>query len=476
MTKAVLIDGTWRDGSGETLPVVDPSRALVLSEYRGAGTSDVDAACDAAASAFADWSRTPSADRAGILSRTADQLRAARDDLSHQSSRINGKPLAEAGLDIDDAAACFDHYAAVAAGLDDRREETPLSTSSLVAELQRVPVGVAALITPWNFPLVTAAWKLAPALAAGCTVVWKPSEVTATVEAPLGQMLLDAGAPPGVIGIVAGSSAAGAHLVAHRAVSKVSFTGSNAVGPGVMAAAAPGVKSVSLELGGKSAIIVLADSDLDLAASLVVGGIFFNAGQMCSATSRILVEASVAAALTDRIVERARTLVVGPGLDPATEMGPLTTARQHRRVLDAIAAGRASGARLLVGGTDLQPAMGGYFVAPTVFADPDRTSGLWRDEIFGPVAAIVPLRTDAEAVALANDSAFGLVASVVSGDPLRARRIAAQLRVGQVWINMPQMVLPETSWGGFGLSGIGRELGPFGLAAFEETRHVLRPV
>ncbi len=476
MSETVLIDGVWRAGGGAPLTITDPARAEVLHQLPGASPADVDDACRSAAASFESWRDVSAAERAQVLSRVAERLRSERDAASRSSSLINGKPLSEAVLDIDDAAACFDYYAGLAREMDGRREVTPLSAPGYVAELQRTAAGPAALITPWNFPLVTAAWKIAPALAAGCTIVWKPSEITAPVELPLGQWLLDAGAPPGVVNIVAGAGEAGARLVRDPRIAKVSFTGSNPVGAEVMAAAAPDIKSVSLELGGKSAILVLADADLDEAAALVAGGIFFNAGQMCSATSRILVEAPVREALTGRLAALADALVVGPGLDPGSQMGPMTSHRQHQRVLAAVAAGRASGARLLCGGQDLRSRLGGYFVAPTLFADPDLASPLWREEIFGPVAAVAPFSDDAQAVALANDSPFGLVASIVSGDPERAQRLAAQLRVGQVWINMPQLVLPETSWGGFGQSGIGRELGPFGLAAFQETRHVLRPV
>jgi betaine-aldehyde dehydrogenase len=307
-------------------------------------------------------------------------------------------------------------------------------------------------------------------------VVWKPSEVTAAVELELGAIAEHIGLPPGVLNVVPGTGAAvGDRLCRHPGVAKVSFTGSNPVGAAVMAAAAADSKTVSLELGGKSAIVVFADADLDLATDLVAGGIFFNAGQMCSATSRVLVEAPIAEALCERLVERARGLRLGAGLEPGVDMGPLTTAAQHRKVLGAIDAARASGARLCVGGGDLQGELGGYFVSPAVFAHPDLDSALWREEIFGPVMALASFSTEAEAVALANDSRFGLVASVVSADLDRAQRVAARLKVGHVWINTPQLVLPETSWGGYGQSGVGRELGPWGLAAYQEIKHVIGP-
>jgi betaine-aldehyde dehydrogenase len=477
MRRQLYVDGQWISGSGEMLPVIDPARAVEIGQLQGADAGQAGLAVAAAGRAFAAWSTTPSPERGRYLGEFALALAERKAALARLSSQVNGKPLFEAELDIDDAAACFAYYAELAAPLD-ARQDAPVAVGAagISARLRREPAGVAALITPWNFPFVTAAWKIAPALAAGCAVVWKPSEVTAAVELELGAIAEHIGLPPGVLNVVPGTGAAvGDRLCRHPGVAKVSFTGSNPVGAAVMAAAAADSKTVSLELGGKSAIVVFADADLDLATDLVAGGIFFNAGQMCSATSRVLVEAPIAEALCERLVERARGLRLGAGLEPGVDMGPLTTAAQHRKVLGAIDAARASGARLCVGGGDLQGELGGYFVSPAVFAHPDLDSALWREEIFGPVMALASFSTEAEAVALANDSRFGLVASVVSADLDRAQRVAARLKVGHVWINTPQLVLPETSWGGYGQSGVGRELGPWGLAAYQEIKHVIGP-
>ncbi|PWC36261.1 aldehyde dehydrogenase family protein [Azospirillum sp. TSO35-2] len=477
MRDQLFIDGRWTAGSGGTLPVYDPSTGQEIHRVAAAGPDDVDAAVAAARTAFPSWARTPSAERARLLDAIAAALGDRAEELARLSSRINGKPLAEARVDLEDAAGTYAYYAGLARALDAQQDApVPLANPGFEARLRREPAGVAALITPWNFPLVTSAWKLAPALAAGCTVVLKPSEFTAPLDLELGAIAEAVGLPAGVLNILPGSGeAVGAPLCAHPGVAKISFTGSNAVGERVMETAAHGTKRVALELGGKSAILVFADADLDHAADLVVSGLFTNAGQMCSATGRLLVERSAYRPLLDRLVARARALKVGPGLDPATEMGPLTTAAQHRKVLSVIERAKADGATLVTGGGIPQGRGEGWFVEPTIFTDVRLDSALWREEVFGPVLAVHPFEDEAEAVRLANDSDFGLVGTVISGDDARAERVAEALEVGVAWIDCPQMVFVEASWGGYRRSGIGRELGPWGLAAFQEIKHVVRP-
>jgi betaine-aldehyde dehydrogenase len=329
------------------------------------------------------------------------------------------------------------------------------------------------MIVPWNFPLVTSAWKMAPALAAGCTLVLKTSEYTPLVELAYGDIALEAGLPPGVLNILTGTGAAGAALTADPRLAKLSFTGSNPVGSKVMAAAAARCVPVALELGGKSPIVVFADAPVEQAVECIAGGIFYNCGQMCSATSRLLVERSAKDAVLEALVERCRMLKVGSPFEPGTEMGPLTTKPQHRKVLAALERAKADRLQCIAGG---YPAVGelevGFFVRPTVYAEVPTDTALWREEIFGPVLAVRSFESEAEALALSNESDFGLVATVVTADPVRAERVAAQIDAGHVWVNSAQVIFPQTAWGGFKASGIGRELGPWGLHSYTGVKHI----
>jgi betaine-aldehyde dehydrogenase len=336
---------------------------------------------------------------------------------------------------------------------------------------------VVGLIVPWNFPMVTTAWKLAPALAAGCCVVLKPSEVTPLAELELAQIIAASGLPTGVFNVVCGTGlAVGAPMSGHPGIAKVSFTGSNAVGVQVMQRAAETIKGVSLELGGKSSLIVLADADLDLAVELASGGGYFNAGQMCSATSRVLVAKELLEPFLERIVAKAQSIKVAGPQEDGAEMGPLVNQAQYQRVIAHIDAGKDTGARLLCGGKRPPDQPRGYFLQPAVFSHVPLDSALWREEIFGPVLCVRGFSSEAEAIALANDSQFGLVASVVGRDTAMTERVANALQAGLVWINAPQVIFPQTAWGGYKQSSLGRELGPWGMQAFQEIKHVVRAV
>ncbi|MGD9481506.1 aldehyde dehydrogenase family protein [Shinella sp. G-2] len=474
MRNQLFIDGRWQDPMEPgRIPVFDPFRGTAYHEVSAGGPADVDKAVAAAKAAFPAWRDAGGRERARYLGAIAERLRDRAEELARLSSRNNGKPIAEARIDMADAAASFAYYAEQAIALQDRQDAAvALPDDGFHARLRMEPAGVASLIVPWNFPLVTTAWKVAPALAAGCTVVLKPSEITPVVELELGAIAEEIGLPPGVLNIVTGTGdRVGAPMTIHPDVAKVSFTGSNAVGARIMAAGAPGVKSVSLELGGKSPIVVFADADFDEAVECVLGGIFFNAGQMCSATSRLLVEKSIAPKLIDAIIAGSRALKPGDPLDEGTAIGPITMKAQHDKVLAYIERGKAEGLTLLSGGG--KPAgLEGWFVEPTIFADVPTTSALWREEIFGPVLCIRTFETEEEAVALANDCDFGLVATVVGGDDERANRVADAIEAGHVWINSPQAIFVQTSWGGFKASGIGRELGPWGMSSYLEVKHV----
>ena len=474
MRDQLYIDGAWQaSAQGGRLPVYNPFTEDVLHQVAAGGPADVDRAVAAARAALPAWRATGGAERGRFLQAIADGVRARQQELARLSSLNNGKPLAEALVDMQDVVAAFSYYAGLAADLD-RRQNSRVAVPGpgYRAALRLEPVGVAGLIVPWNFPLVTTSWKVAPALAAGCTVVLKPSEITPLVELELGAIAQAVGLPRGVLNIVTGTGPeVGAPLTAHRDVAKISFTGSNAVGARVMAAAAAGPKAISLELGGKSPIIVFADADLDQATECVVGGIFYNAGQMCSATSRLLVERRIAPALLERLEAAARSLKLGDPLDPATRMGPLTTRAQFDKVASYVERGTADGLRRVTGGGKRGGRERGWFAAPTIFADVPTDNPLWREEIFGPVLCVRSFATEAEAIELANHSDFGLVATVVTADAERAERVADALEVGHVWINSPQTIFVETSWGGFKSSGIGRELGPWGLDAYLEVKH-----
>jgi len=473
----LYIDGKWRSGD-EQLPVINPSTEERLAIVTGGDARAVDDAVHAARAAFGGWSQTTGAARAMILRRIAEGVAARRERLIELQSSNNGKPGFEAAIDVDDVIATFNYYADLAEASDGQQDRAvQLPVEDFTARLRREPCGVVGLIVPWNFPMVTTAWKLAPALAAGCCVLLKPSEVTPLAELELAQIIATSGVPPGVFNLVCGTGVSvGASLSAHPGIAKVSFTGSNAVGVQVMQRAAETVKGVSLELGGKSSLLVMADADLDLAVDLASGGGYFNAGQMCSATSRVLVAQEILEPFLERLVAKAGSIkVAGPGSEDA-EMGPLVNQAQYGRVVAHIEAGKDSGARLLCGGVRPADQPRGYFLTPAIFTNVPLDSALWRDEIFGPVLCVRGFSSQAEAIALANDTQFGLVASVVSRDLDAAERIANALEAGMVWINAPQVIFPQASWGGYKQSSLGRELGPWGLQAFQEIKHVVRAV
>lgn len=471
----LYIDGEWSAG-GEPLAVINPSTEAPLAVVGGGDRHSVEQAVSAAQAALARWAASPGAERGAVLRRIAAGVAERRERLMQLQSSNNGKPQFEAAIDVDDVIATFEYYAGLAEALDAAQDrDVPLPSDAFSARVRREPCGVVGLIVPWNFPMVTTAWKLAPALAAGCSVVLKPSEVTPLPELELAAIIAASGLPKGVFNLVCGTGlAVGAPLAADPRVAKISFTGSNAVGVQVMQRAAETIKGVSLELGGKSSLLVLADADLELAVELACGGGFFNAGQMCSATSRVLVADELADEFLLRLKARAEAIRVADPFDPEVEMGALVNQAQYRRVLAHIEQGRNAGARLVCGGERPAQLPRGYFLRPTIFTEVPLDSALWREEIFGPVLCVRSFASEEEAIALANDSEFGLVASVVGGDVGNAERVADALQAGLVWINAPQVIFPQTAWGGYKQSSIGRELGPWGLQAFQEIKHVVR--
>ena len=479
MRALLYIDGAFvAPARGGFLDVEDPASEQVFAQSAAGTAEDVDAAVTAARRAFdhGPWPRLPAAGRAAVLRKVAASLRAELEALARLEMRDNGKPLKEARGDIADAAFCFDYYAGLAEQVEAEGEAAvDVGDARFACRVRREPLGVVGAITPWNFPLLMAAWKVAPALAAGCTVVLKPSELCPLSCAELARHLHAAGLPAGAFNLVTGlGPEAGAALTAHPGVDKLAFTGSLATGTRVMEAAARGIRNVSLELGGKSPFVIFADSDLDKAVEWIQFGVFWNQGQVCSATSRVLVERAAYAALLERLKAAAERIKMGPGDDEAAQMGPLVSAQQQRRVLDAIAAARAGGARLVTGGGRPESLPRGHFVAPTVFADVPLDAEIWREEVFGPVVCVNAFDTEDEAVAEANNSRYGLAGAVMSQDLARCERVARALRAGVVWINCSQPTFTQLPWGGYRASGIGRELGRQGYEAFLELKQISR--
>lgn len=469
----LFIDGEWHAAQGaRVIQALDPCTGTSFASIGTASVAQAEQACQAAARAFPDWRAHSGADRAAFLDRIAEGLRQRRDALIQLQILNNGKPRFEAELDLDDATACFAYYAGLARDLDLPAASFALSENGFTGRRQAQPVGPVGLIVPWNFPLVTSAWKLAPALAAGCTAVLKVSEMTPFAELAYGDIAAEIGLPAGVLNILTGFADVGQALGDSPEIAKMSFTGSNGVGAAVMATAARRTLPVSLELGGKSPIVVTADADPDTAAGLVLDGILMNAGQMCSATSRLIVEAPIADALIEAVVAGAKARTLGSG---DAQMGPITTRPQYDRVLSHLDRAGAEGAKCLTGGA-ARDDLPGQFIAPTIYGDVPTDSFLWRDELFGPILSIRKAADEAEAIALANDTAFGLAATVVSGDAERGQRIADRIDAGHIWVNAPQIILPESMWGGFRASGIGRELGPMGLAAYQQQKFITTQV
>ena len=476
MRDRLFIDGEWQAPvAGGRLEVENPATGEVFHQAPAGTAADIDRAVLAARRAFdGGWGGTTGAHRATCLRAFADRITSRRDELARLEVLDNGKPLPEALWDIDDAAGCFAMYAELAEALDGRQEcPLTLPDARFSSRVRLEPVGVAGQIIPWNYPLLMAAWKVAPALAAGATVVLKPSELTPLTALELGAIAEEIDLPPGVLNVVSGTGPeAGEPLSLHRDVDKLAFTGSVPTGRRVMLAAAQEIKNVSLELGGKSPFVVFADADIEAAVEWVMFGVFWNQGQVCSATSRLLIESSLAPRLLDRLAEEAAKIPIGDGLAPGTLLGPLVSRGQYDKVLGFIDRARAAKIALLTGGGRPAGRDRGYFVAPTVFVDVPVDAELWREEVFGPVLAVRTFQDEAEAVRLANDSPFGLAAAVMSADLERCRRVARRFRAGIVWINCSQPTFSQAPWGGMKQSGIGRELGEWGLANYLEVKQI----
>jgi acyl-CoA reductase-like NAD-dependent aldehyde dehydrogenase len=459
-THGHLIAGEWTpSASGAVFASLDPATAQPIASVALGEAADIDAAVRAARAAQGGWAETDPTERGRILHRLAELIEADAERLAELESRDVGKPIREARRDPQLAVRTFLYYAGWPSKLTGT---TNPADPGVFSYTLREPVGVVGAITPWNFPLVIAAWKIAPALACGNTVVHKPAEEAPLSSLRLAELALEAGVPHGVWNVVTGEANAGAALAAHDDVDKVSFTGSTDVGREIQRAAAGNLKRLTLELGGKSANVVLDDADLDRAVEGAMRSTFRNQGQVCTAGGRLVVHERVEESLVEALAERVRAIRLGPGFERETDMGPLVSARQRDRVLELYGSVVDEGGRALVGGGATQPATApnGYFVEPTIFVDTRNDMRINREEIFGPAVSVIRVADEEEAVAVANDTRFGLAAAVWTRDGARAHRLARALRAGTVWVNMYGGLDPYAAYGGRGLSGYGYEQGP----------------
>lgn len=469
------IDGRWVDAiDGSRFDVFDPATGEVVATAPDSKPQDVERAIDAARRTFDDgswWPGTSERDRGRILLRAAEIVRREHERLARLEALDSGKPIGEARDDIDEAAFMFEYYGGWATKI---HGDIPPVGPDAMSLVMKEPMGVAAGITPWNYPMTMAVQKIAPALAAGCTFILKPPEQTPLTCLEIPKILEEAGLPPGVVNVVTGhGETAGAPLVASPRVDKIGFTGSREVGQLIMRSGADTLKRVTLELGGKSPNIVFADADFDAAVEGSCNGVFWNQGEVCSAGSRVFVERSIYDDTLSAMVEHAKGVKLGDPFDEDTSMGPLVSKEQQARVERYIEIGMGEATLAVQGSRPTDPRLaGGYFVPPTIFADATNDVTIAREEIFGPVMTVIPFSDLDEVIRMSNDNEYGLAAAVWTNDITKALTTARALRVGTVWINGTQAAPTEAPWGGYKHSGIGRELGMYGLEDYLEAKHV----
>ncbi|MFC4767415.1 aldehyde dehydrogenase family protein [Effusibacillus consociatus] len=476
---SLFVNGKWVDAaSGKTFPVINPANGETITEVAFCESEDVEHAVKAANDAFKErrWLAMTVLERGRILSRVAQLIRESQHKLAELISLENGMPINTAMfMEVPLAADTFDYFA----GLTSRESGQTLpfnmtgGPQDYLTLTLKEPIGVAGLITPWNFPLLMPAWKIAPALAAGCSIVLKPAPQTPLTALKLAEIIHDAGVPEGVVNVIPGGDEAGKALVSHPDVPKIAFTGETATGRHIMASAAQHIKRVTLELGGKSPNIVFADTDLEEAVSGAMFGIFLNSGQVCQAGTRVFVQSQIYDSFLTRLAQRATELKCGPGTDFTTDIGPVISSEQLEKIEKYIQVGQEQGARLMTGGRKPEGLSKGYFIEPTVFADVTTNMVIAKEEIFGPVVCVIPFDTEEEVIQMANDTIYGLAAAVWTKDIKRALRTVKQIRSGTIWVNTYQVLTPTAPFGGFKQSGLGRELGSQALDAYLETKSVV---
>ena len=472
--KQLFINNEWRPSAGgRTMPVINPATEEVIAEVSSADAADVDAAVRAARGALAGpWGALSARERGRLVRRLSDRLLERADDVARLETLHNGKPISESRhIEIPAAAECFEYYA----GWADKvmGETIPVKGNHLTYTL-REPLGVVAAIVPWNFPLLLAAWKVAPALACGNTVILKPASQTPLTALALAEIALEAGLPPGVLNVVTGpGSSVGQAIVEHPGIDKIAFTGDTSTGKAIMRTAADTLKRITLELGGKSPNIVLGDADIEAAIRGATIGIFYGKGEVCAAGSRLLVDRSIKDEFIDKLSARARKMVPGDPLDPKTRFGALSSRKQMESVLKYIDTAQKEGAALVAGGARADIGTGkGYFVQPTVFADVRPEMTIAREEIFGPVLAAIEFADLDEAIARANDSPYGLAAGVWTRDIKKAHYVARRLQAGTVWVNTYNVYDTAAPFGGYKQSGFGREMSAHALEHYTQVKSV----
>lgn len=476
--KQMYINGQWVDArSGKEREIINPADSSVIAIVPEASREDTKEAIKAARVAFdsGGWPQTPASERARLIFALADLIEQNREELARLESLDTGKTVEESRWDMDDIAGIFRYYA----GLADKDggmvidSPVPDTTSRVVRE----PVGVCGQISPWNYPLLQASWKMAPALAAGCTIVMKPSEITPLTTIKVTELAEQAGFPAGVVNTVLGPGPeVGAELSESHDVDLISFTGGIETGKRISRAAADNVKKVALELGGKNPNIIFDDADLDLAVDFALNGVFFHAGQICSAGARILVQDGIHDRFVEELRKRMEKIVIGNGFDDATQMGPLTSAEHLAKVEKYVAIAKQEGAKLILGGTrpDTPELQDGFFFLPTLFTDCENDMRIVQEEVFGPVISIERFSTEQEALERANSTIYGLSAGFWTKDADRMERVSKALRFGTVWINDFNVYFVQAPWGGYKQSGQGRELGHIGLEEYTEVKHIYK--